>query len=1398
MGRRDVRVASTVRVLAVLVLAGQCGAEKAWTMALQLCAAEVCHENQVEENDTSAALCAAIPVASLFGGAGRSTLFGRTLWCAAMLSTGPVLDLYSGLGDSSALLVHALAQREHREGGSRSLVSFERDLERLSFVAHRLQQQGTAVQLIKPIRSEQEIQAIFQRQSREVSALLIAGSTRDLVRGEDGERELLEVISTQMAKSPPGLLFLDPDVETSAEDFARDWRSLEAMKPQLVAIYNTNLPGGAGWILNRLLALGTYEEIAAGSNDGGAGERDPLRQLRAWSLLLRRDAPGVGAPPRWSPGLPTADPPTAASDQRVSPTVRMVGDEAKEWIAEHLKQGWSWQNTTFRAVGGGEVLRIHRTVGEIVPVEVQRPTEELLKPPTADTNPRRCLADFDPLVAARQLRVPCFLSCEGPGFDERWGAFRRKVLQNAQQGYALDEDLLLEAVARNRGIVENDEILIHGRSRFVSRLRHEYTHDSHLEGFCLFGITAAAFIKGRHMLGMEPVEVQTHGKRFFPPRLGLGEMDVAYTMVTDSDSTGGIEFSFLENSGWAVSLEDIITNLAMQKSHLGAPFELYERTWPPLDLQPAGLMAVEDSGRPDERGELRELRICGLGDHLTATFDAVLMAEQALGDLETHRVALTVHRRFLGRYCPKHATQGHQCRQRCELLGSCEENEDNDPVARWLDGVIHPVTLEELPFDLPERQQRLAEVLLDLRIQEADLLVCSHPTLLCMILATLSPRPPLFVHASSTLLYGLRCNDCTEGSGNLRHFGQSQVAQSYLMAVRMLLLGREQLSFLAEGRFLAEQIHYQVGVRVSWAPPLALYTPGAALSSTRSGTRRAVVLRSRFFVSLMGELLRSLLREVVALNVEQYPLEVIFLGKDKQFEEQWLSLKQLADFDLAILWPNDLHQRTFHEVYRMAMPLLMPDAEGLFRAQKMCNWGYASYGARLAQLPESTHPFEPWWNSWSSSPQLVSYWERFSDWQQMPHVQRFASLPGLVVLSLQLDLEQITAEMSDFHRRLCEQTLGLVSKQLSPFLPFAKRDPSGSRWLNVFPIPTSMSPAPVPPTRSSMKESLSVLQREVAYSRKVQRQHRHRFEDTSSKAPLYKGTLFKLNTDGNADEPAHWLKRDMWVACDGSLCYFSIKENKRLVLLDGVKLAGAKDDHEQDICMCFSAESEAEYQLLDPEGLTKRCGCDTRKWRSLLSQATNLDGAMQTIRLGGVVADELKQFRLAVKNRRMKVGEDTKDGRNVRGPAGDQFAPVFKAKLWKVKAEGDRKKAEDWFEREMWIAKNGSLVYWSKKEDRELVYYTADDIANAKFIFLEKDDATHPWAFQVQLAPNSGVEFAPGEFAAESEALRDRTLDGRPLPGGHLKGWRKGPGCDCGRRVQEEAIWPELATDLEL
>eukprot|EP00435_Cladocopium_sp_Y103_P019366 s458_g4.t1 len=224
-----------------------------------------------------------------------------------------------------------------------------------------------------------------------------------------------------------------------------------------------------------------------------------------------------------------------------------------------------------------------------------------------------------------------------------------------------------------------------------------------------------------------------------------------------------------------------------------------------------------------------------------------------------------------------------------------------------------------------------------------------------------------------------------------------------------------------------------------------------------------------------------------------------------------------------------------------------------------------------------------------------------------------------------------------------------------------------------------------------------------------------------------------------------------------------------LVLVDGSRLTGAKvtkisaardnafrldcaahDEHEKDwilarivkgltkrdlqstcrdINICFSAESPDEYT----------------KWTGLLMHTANMDGAIQTMRLGRDVAADIKEFRLSVKNRRMKVGADKKH----------QFAPIFRAKLWKVKAEGDRRKAEDWFEREMWVAKNGSLVYWSKKEDRELVYYTHEDIHKATFTLIANEDSYIPWAFQVNLPPSGEVQFAPGEFAAETEAMRD-------------------------------------------
>merc|ERR1719323_1430029 len=91
-----------------------------------------------------------------------------------------------------------------------------------------------------------------------------------------------------------------------------------------------------------------------------------------------------------------------------------------------------------------------------------------------------------------------------------------------------------------------------------------------------------------------------------------------------------------------------------------------------------------------------------------------------------------------------------------------------------------------------------------------------------------------------------------------------------------------------------------------------------------------------------------------------------------------------------------------------------------------------------------------------------------------------------------------------------------------------------------------------------------------------------------------------------------------------------------------------------------------------------------------------------TLHLGSELAKDFEAIKIAVQNRRMKVSQDE-----------DGFKPSFQAKLWKLKAYGDPAKAEDWFERDMWVSKNGSLVYRSIREARDLAYYTAADLASA-------------------------------------------------------------------------------------
>lgn len=265
--------------------------------------------------------------------------------------------------------------------------------------------------------------------------------------------------------------------------------------------------------------------------------------------------------------------------------------------------------------------------------------------------------------------------------------------------------------------------------------------------------------------------------------------------------------------------------------------------------------------------------------------------------------------------------------------------------------------------------------------------------------------------------------------------------------------------------------------------------------------------------------------------------------------------------------------------------------------------------------------------------------------------------------------------------------------------------------------------------------------------KEVERTNRSRSEDTSLQAPLYKGTLWKLNTNGDKNDNAAWLKRDMWIAAQGGLCYFSQKDNKRLVLVDGAGLADAKITRVSDACAKKNA-FQIQYKGDDDDDKfeTLVFACDDpqeyQTWTMKLKSSVRMD--MPTMKLGADMHD-LRKFIITVRNRRQKVEEGKED----------QFEPVYKAMLWKLKAESDRTKKENWFEREMWIAKNGSMVYYSKKEERNLVYYSPADLLRATYKELPREGSALPFPFQVILPRSGDVEYAPGEFAADTKEKRD-------------------------------------------
>lgn len=264
----------------------------------------------------------------------------------------------------------------------------------------------------------------------------------------------------------------------------------------------------------------------------------------------------------------------------------------------------------------------------------------------------------------------------------------------------------------------------------------------------------------------------------------------------------------------------------------------------------------------------------------------------------------------------------------------------------------------------------------------------------------------------------------------------------------------------------------------------------------------------------------------------------------------------------------------------------------------------------------------------------------------------------------------------------------------------------------------------------------------------------------SSQACCQHGLVWHLREHGDPLDPSQWLERDTWINDGGDLCYLSSQDSERLVLAHARHIAAAEITK-----LDGTAKVPALALRWELRGGSRQVimACDSRTdylaWLRALRHVK--EDALKAMTLGHRPAPQLRRQQPRAAGDQPPV-EPPAEGRRGAGPLPEPGAcggePLLRAKLWRLRAEGDAMKETDWYERETWLTVGGSLAYWSRREAKPLVYYTSQDLGQAVLQVVPRAEACRPFVFSVHPAPRDGVHSRPGYFAAESGTMRARWL----------------------------------------
>eukprot|EP00439_Symbiodinium_sp_Y106_P039841 s1386_g4.t2 len=252
--------------------------------------------------------------------------------------------------------------------------------------------------------------------------------------------------------------------------------------------------------------------------------------------------------------------------------------------------------------------------------------------------------------------------------------------------------------------------------------------------FCLFGVATAYAVVAFHLSRAAPEPAPPTAKSSAARALPLGKQ------VND----------FLESSTWPLRSMDLVALLELEEpDQVRAMAEEFRLPcW--LRLGCAQTLATAEAKAlvppPPPLPASWPQKVVAVGLHTTSTLEVVSALRDSVSEAWGRGGAggAPFKVEFAGHPCPSHAGSEHHCAMRCELLGLCDAAADAaDPLAEFVLGAVDVAKFEEREsYALDEARAALKWAPRRLEpLRQAELIVCTFPTVLCVLLSELLPEP---------------------------------------------------------------------------------------------------------------------------------------------------------------------------------------------------------------------------------------------------------------------------------------------------------------------------------------------------------------------------------------------------------------------------------------------------------------------------------------------------------------------------------------------------------------------------------------------------------------------------------------------------------------------------------